>query len=232
MALMQTVIGSWIHGADPLKILDFKQSLKRLKELFADRNVAQTAIKQRIQHYFFDNKHRVTFVMEPSNEYNKELQVKEKNKLDALVQNLSIKDKTQIFNECQQLVKLQEEKEGNIECLPTLSVSDIPLIGKSFATKTLTVSKGNNVLVQTRQTSTNGVTYFKLRKSLNHVPRHLIPYLSILCNSLTSLGTSNRSLEQLDKEIKLCCGGISVSIDSFTRLDSDVQVIVSILCQF
>ncbi len=62
--LLLTFSGSWFHGGDPVKILNFDADLARLRKELAGGSFFENRIKQ----YFLDNPHRATVTLIPDPE--------------------------------------------------------------------------------------------------------------------------------------------------------------------
>ena len=97
----------------------------------------------------------------------------------------------------------------DISCLPCLKVSDIERYAKTYSLDHNTIK--DKIPMQLRFTPTNGVSYFKGVNSINALPQGLLQYLPIFADALTELGTTNKSIDQFQKDIQSSTGGLSVS---------------------
>eukprot|EP00833_Pecoramyces_ruminatium_P008303 jgi/Orpsp1_1/1182335/evm.model.c7180000080872.1 len=57
--IMESMIGNWIHGADPIDTIDVNKILDRFKKEYTQSGF----FEKRIEKYFLNNKHRLTFIM-------------------------------------------------------------------------------------------------------------------------------------------------------------------------
>ncbi|KAJ3041990.1 Mitochondrial presequence protease [Rhizophlyctis rosea] len=204
MTLGQGVMSHWVHGGDPLDALEMSKYIARLR---TDLQQDPAYFQKMIHKQFLENKHRLTFVMEPENSYNQILAQKEQERLKKKVDALTEEDRKVIYEQGLQLVKNQEEKE-DLSCLPTLTEKDILKRGKEYPVEDRNVK---DTSVQFRATATNGVSYVTLAKSLEGLPDELKAYIPLYCSALPSLGTKSKPLAELDEAIRLHTGGISAS---------------------
>ena len=119
--LLLTFSGSWFHGGDPVKILNFDTDLTRLQKKVA----AGSFFENRIKKYFLDNPHRVTMVLVPDQEMASNENQRLRAELDRIRKDLSQSDIDRINQDAQALLQLQDTEE-DISCLPTLGRKDIP----------------------------------------------------------------------------------------------------------
>ncbi|KAK9764183.1 Mitochondrial presequence protease [Basidiobolus ranarum] len=203
LTIMQAVSSSWFHGNNPIDLLEIDQSLKRIKEEAPQKGFFES----RIEKYFLNNPHKLTFVMEPEAKYNEQLIENEVKRLTKITSTLTDSDKKHIFQRGLDLRASQETVE-DISCLPSLALSDIPLKGERTA---LDHSAIDEVPVQWRSTSTNGISYLRAISTLRDMPEELKIYLPLFCDSLTFLGTKDKSMAEIDEEIRLYTGGVSFS---------------------
>ncbi|ORX47272.1 hypothetical protein BCR36DRAFT_398494 [Piromyces finnis] len=201
--IMQSMVGNWIHGADPIDTIDVNKILDRFKKEYTQPGF----FEKRIEKYFLNNKHRLTFVMEPFEEYNKILADKENQKLEKLSKILTKAEKEKIYKQGLELLEFQNIKE-DASVLPTLELSDI---SKNIKKIDLSHEIIDKCPVQVRKTATNGISYFGALRIIEDFPDELRPYLPIYCKALTALGTKSKTLEQLEHEIRMITDGIGVS---------------------
>ncbi|KAJ1543356.1 Mitochondrial presequence protease, partial [Nowakowskiella sp. JEL0078] len=101
-----------------------------------------------------------------------------------------------------------------LSCLPTLTVSDISKIGKSFPVTHLSLSKSATTTpLQYRATQTNGISYINISRTLCNLKSDYQIYLPLFTTALGALDTSKHSLPELDELTRLLTGGVGTSID-------------------
>ncbi|KAI9205690.1 presequence protease [Polychytrium aggregatum] len=227
MGLAQAIIGHWIHGGDPIEAMEFSKYIDQLRREAATPGFFES----RIRRYFIDNPHRLTLVMQPEESFVDEQEQEEANRLERKLAALTKADKAQIYSDGIELLKKQEETE-DLSCLPTLTVKDISPQGKTYPPKHASVA---GLPVQWRTTDTNRVSYVNLAKSLLRLPEELKSYLPLFCMALGKTGTTNKSLAELDEQIRLLTGGIEASYtahaspQSLTTSHEDILVATSSL---
>jgi len=201
--IMESMIGNWVHGADPIDTINVNKILNRFKREYT----LPGFFEKRIEKYFLNNKHRLTFIMEPFDDYNKILANREKQKLEKLSKMLTKAEKEKIYKQGLELIEFQN-KQDDASVLPTLELSDI---SKTIKRIDLSHEIIDRCPVQVRETATNGISYFGALRIIEDFPDELRPYLPIYCKSLTALGTKSKTLEQLEHEIRMITDGIGVS---------------------
>ncbi|KAJ3144989.1 Mitochondrial presequence protease [Geranomyces michiganensis] len=206
MMIGQQVMSSWIHGADPLEFLKVAERIERLRGLLATPRYFETMIEK----YFLNNKHRLVFVMEPDAEYNDNLVLSEKKRLQEKVKALTVEDKERIYEEGIKLAESQETK-SDVSCLPTLTVADIPVNALTHPVEDVPLA---GVPVQWRKTATNGISYVNVARDISGLPNELQSYLPLYASALGALSTKNHDLPVLDEAIRMHTGGISASVSS------------------
>ncbi|KAJ3213672.1 Presequence protease, mitochondrial [Dinochytrium kinnereticum] len=236
MGLGQYVIHHWIHGGSPIEAMEISQNIQKLREALNTPGF----FEERIRKYFLENRHRLIFIMKPSETYSVQVEESEKKRLDEKVAALSVEDKETLFKDGLELLKIQEAPE-DLSCLPTVTLADIPKKGKTYPFTEHTL-KASSVPLQIRETATNGVSYIRINKSLKNLPEPLVPFLSLYSGvmieigfvgskltsvslifvlplkAFTALGTKvTPSLADLDERIRLISSGISAST-TFTSL--------------
>ncbi len=208
--LLLTFSGSWFHGGDPAKILNFDADLARLqKEL-----TGGSFFENRIKKYFLDNPHRVTMTLVPdqamaSNE-NKRLRAE----LDRIKKELSPSDVDRIKQDAEALRRLQETEE-DISCLPTLGRQDIPpsvpSIKKTAAADTIQATLYSQ--------ATSGIFYFAAAAGGGALPGELMPLAPFFCYTASRMGTAARDYAEMARRIDAHTGGIGLSTHARTRFD-------------
>ncbi|KAG2182463.1 hypothetical protein INT43_007393 [Umbelopsis isabellina] len=205
--IMHGVSSGWFNGTNPADLLEINTYIDRLRKELAEGNFFES----RIEKYLLNNKHKLTFVMEPSAQYSTELLEEEQSRLADKVKTLSEEDKQEIEERGLELLKNQDKTE-DLSCLPTLNLSDIPVKGKRTPLEHTSVGE---TPVQWRTAATNGITYFRAISTSSGIPPELRIYLPLFCDvqlqALTSLGTKSKDMAVIDEEIRLFTGGLRAS---------------------
>ncbi|CAG8474858.1 5386_t:CDS:10 [Funneliformis caledonium] len=203
LGLMHLISSGWFNGCNPAEILEINKNIEMLKEKLRTGPFFQNLVSK----YFLNNPHTLISIMLPDQSYTENLSREEQSRLLAKTSKLSPGEKEEIYEQSIQLLKKQEEKE-DLSILPSLHIQDI---NKQMKTFELRFSDMNGCPVQWRNTSTNGITYFKAISKIEGLKEDLRIYLPLFAQALTSLGTKTRSMADIDDDIRLYTGGISTS---------------------
>lgn len=194
------------QGGDPLYMLKihslFQELLEKTKDPFYLPNI--------LKKYFLDNSHHVQIVMTPDEELEKKEIEEELQRLKEIEQKLSIEEKRKIVKQTKELDKIQQNIEDqDIECLPKVTLDDVPLLPKEFPVKIH--PKAPSLEIFHHACFTNSILYADLVFDLGAVEQEEIPYLQLLLSIMPSLGSGGRSyVENLEYTMSYT-GGISVS---------------------
>ena len=208
--LLLTFSGSWFHGGDPVKILNFDADLARLQKELA----AGAFFENRIRKYFLDNPHRVTLTLVPDQEMASNENNRLRVELDRIKKGLSPSDIDRIKQDAEALMRLQETEE-DIACLPTLGRKDIPPSVPSVQ-KTAT---DDAVKATLYSQATSGVFYFAAAAGGCALPGKLMPLAPFFCYAASRMGTAARDYAEMARRIDAYTGGIGLSTHARTRLD-------------
>jgi len=208
--LLLTFSGSWFHGGDPVKILNFDDDLARLQKKVAGGSFFENRIKK----YFLDNPHRVTMVLVPDQKMASNADQRLRAELDRIKKDLSQPDLDRIKNDAQALKQLQDTEE-DISCLPTLGRKDIPPSVPSVK-KTATDEAVQATLYSQ---ATSGIFYFAAAAGIGALPGELMPLAPFLCYAASKMGTAVRDYAEMARRIDACTGGIGLSTHARTRFD-------------
>lgn len=209
LQLLESVVPNWVNEIDPFKVLAFDEIIEEFKKEYKDSNgkLFQNLIKE-----YLLGKPIFKFIMKPNEKFTECVLQEEAQRLSKKTNNLSDEDKETIFQNGLKLAEEQSKKE-DLSILPTLTVDfDIPTEATVYRVEEKHLNDlGFDVL--TRKTDTNGLMYFRCKKEITGmIPARLLPYLPLFCDSLLSLGTKNKSVDQLEDEIKLYTGGLNTHV--------------------
>jgi len=208
--LLLTFSGSWFHGGDPLKILNFDADLTRLQSELAKGSF----FEGRIRKYFLDNPHRILLTLTPDQEMEQKQEQRMRSELERIRKNLSATDIDQIKQDAEALQRLQEAEE-DVAILPTLQRQDIPptvpLLKESGFEGDLQATIYNQ--------ATSGIVYYAAAAGTGSLPDNLIPLTPFFCYTLARMGTRLRNYVDLAQRIDTYTGGIGASTHSRTRFD-------------
>eukprot|EP01084_Bolivina_argentea_P027584 51264_1 len=194
-----------------------------------------------IEKYLVNNTHRISVVMKPDKEYMNKLENEEKQSLLNIDSALSDESKKLINEQCCKLLEYQENNKRNIEVLPTLKVSDIPIINPDqcfINTKQYEYNVYNELSDATSQINcdyltnnseiTNDLSYFKIlydieplfpassKGRIEDSDFNLI--LPLFGQCIGHMGAAEMNYKQLSQKIELKTGGVATEIHSLTPL--------------
>jgi Zn-dependent M16 (insulinase) family peptidase len=208
--LLLTFSGSWFHGGDPLKILNFDADLARLQKELA----GGAFFENRINNYFLDNPHRVTMTLVPDQEMASRDNDRLRAELERIKKGLTQPDIDRLKQDAEALMRLQETEE-DISCLPTLGRQDIPPSVPSVE-KTAT---DDAIQANLYNQATSGIFYFAAAAGSGALPSELMPLAPFFCYAASRMGTAVRDYADMARRIDAYTGGIGLSTHARTRFD-------------
>lgn len=222
LGAVQRVLGKWFNGLDPFSAVAIKPVLDAFKANYAQPGYLEGLLKK---YLMTDN--TMTFTMEPSKTYGKEIAAEEAARLKTKIAE-AVKEypnEQEAYKQLREreldLVKEQDAgRTQSLDSLPTLRVSDIDRKLKGTDVRDSTVN--NNVKVQWRETATNGLTYFRALAMFKDLPSELRMLVPLFCDALMRIGTKDKSMGEIEDLIKLKTGGISFGHFAKTS-PSDIQ---------
>ncbi len=208
--LLLTFSGSWFHGGDPVKILNFDADLAKLQAELAKG----AFFENYIQKYFLDNPHRVLLTLIPDQEMEQNEIQRAHVELARIKKELSRTDIDRIKQDAEALKRLQETEE-DISCLPTLQREDIPPsvpIIKEIASE-------DAIRATLYDSVTSGIVYFAAAAGSGLLPPALLPMVPFFCYALSRMGTTKRDYAEMAQRIDTYTGGVGFSTHARTRFD-------------
>ena len=201
LKLLLSVIGSWLHGGQPERILKLDADLDRLKKKIAKGPFLEGAI----QSYFLDNPHRIRLLLAPD-PHKAQLEArKTRQALDALEGELTTEQLEQISRDAAELKSAQERQE-DLACLPTLALDDIPPEVPTYAP-----SKASSKMpLWCYGQATSGIFYFNAGMSAV-LPSELLPWAPLFCYAFTKMGSRRNDYTAIARKIDSVTGGLSLS---------------------
>lgn len=205
--LLTSFAGSWLHGGDPARILDFDTDLKRLRDEMAKGPL----FENRIREYFINNRHRVLLTLVPDREMEQKESDRVALELESMFRGLTEAGIGKIKNDSKSLEALQGKKE-NLSCLPTLALSDIPPSVQSVKE----ASSYGAVPVSCYEQTTGGILYFTSAAGTGNLDVNLMPLVPFFCFAFSKAGTSLRDYSDMARRIDAYTGGIGLSANART----------------
>jgi presequence protease len=211
LKLLLTFSGSWFHGGDPVRILNFDADLAKLQNELAKGPFFENCI----QKYFLDNPHRVLLKLTPDQEMAQNEIRRVKAELDCIKKELSRSEIDRIKQDADTLKRLQETEE-DISCLPTLQREDIPP-----SVSSVKVSAAEDAVhASLYNTATSGIVYFAAAAGTGLLSAERIPLAPFFCYALSRMGTTKRDYAEMAQRIDAYTGGVGSSTHARTRFNS------------
>jgi Zn-dependent M16 (insulinase) family peptidase len=216
MGILEKTVPGWFNGIDPMESLAWNEVIDAFRQRLSEKD----CLKKLVEKYFQNNKCLV-FTMEPNPSFNEANEASEAKRKETILRELESQAESPAKaiealgkQELDLLHEQENTKDSNIETLPSLHIQDI---GRQKEKKPVRKSQIGGVDSLWRETSTNGITYFQAKHVLEGLPDELRLLLPLFTEALMRLGTRTKSVGDLEAEILLKTGGISVS--PFTRPD-------------
>jgi Zn-dependent M16 (insulinase) family peptidase len=216
MGVLEKTVPGWFNGIDPMESLAWNDVIDAFRQRVSEKDYLKKLVEK-----YFQNDKCLVFTMEPSETFhrrNEEMEAARREKILSRVESQAESPEKAIEalgkQELDLLHEQENAKDSNLETLPTLHIQDI---SRQKEKKPVRRSKVGIVDCLWRETSTNGITYFQAKHVLENLPDELRLLLPLFTDALMRLGTKAKSVGDLETEILLKTGGISIS--PFTRPD-------------
>ena len=207
LLLISSMIPFALHGEDPLVPLNINTYVDKLRlQLSQEKPVFQDLIKM----YLLENEHSIKILAVPDPEFIPNLFIKEKEMLSNIKHSLTAEHTNQIAENTTSLLTLQN-KEQNVDLLPTLKVEDISKTVEAINYESELIISGIPIkyIIQ----PTNGITYIRIKCDTYDIPEDLRDIFPLYRRLINSLGTQKHSHSEFDiiKDL-YTVSGISTSI--------------------
>ncbi|KAI2608970.1 Metalloenzyme, LuxS/M16 peptidase-like protein [Hypoxylon fragiforme] len=210
LSVLHRLKGKWFSGTDPFDSLAWNSTVSAFEAKLAEGNYLEGLMDK----YLLNDK-TLTFTMAPSETYGVEVAKEEEDRLAAKISDAAHKaggeQKAKKLFEQRELELLVEQNKSStqdLSCLPTVHVRDIP---RQKEPAILRQENYRGIPILSHEAPTNGLTYFRAINTFENLPSDLRSLIPLFTDSIMRLGTKDMTMEQLEDEIKLKTGGISVS---------------------
>jgi len=212
LKLLMAFGGSWFHGGDPVRVLQFDEDMRRIREQIA----SGPFLENKIREYFLDNPHRVLFELHPDQTMARDEEARVAGVLADIQKGLTAPDLARIRSDAAALEHLQVAQE-DLSVLPTLTRGDIPP-----TIRTVSECRPQPALRgQCYEASTAGIFYYSAAFGMGSMPDRLVPLVPFFSYALTKAGTARRDYTEMAKRIDTYTGGIGVAARIRTRAGRD-----------
>jgi presequence protease len=210
LKLLLMIIGSWLHGGDPERILQLDADFTRLRAEIA----AGPFLEGRIKRYFLDNSHRVRLCLAPDPQLAEAEEARVRAELDDHWRRMDDARRRLIEAEAAQLQQRQESSE-EISCLPTLALADIPPQVPIYAPTDIAAEPP----LWRYALPTSGIYYLSAAAGAADLPEELLPWVPFFCYTLAKIGTSRYDYAQMARRIDAATGGIGLNVQARVPYD-------------
>jgi Predicted Zn-dependent peptidases, insulinase-like len=199
------IMRSWIHGGDPTAYLNLDSDIANIKE-----KIKPEYFKELIKTYLVDNKSSSLVVLKPTAGLENKKEAELKSKLAAYKASLSKEQLNELVKNTQDLKNWQSTPatKEEMSTLPTLTRQDINTKVKEYKTVEKTE---NGVKVLEHPIYTNGIDFTTLYFDSSTVPQDKLGYVYLLSSILGNVDTKNYSKDDLNEQILINTGGITIS---------------------
>ena len=201
LKLLLTIIGSWLHGGDPKRVLQLDEDLNTLQQKIDAGPFLEECIKK----FFIDNSHRIRLVLAPDHQKAIKEEKRVTQELRERLSQLSPQEIEQIKTDAATLQSLQEASE-DITCLPTLELSDIPADIPVYSPSGIS----KRVPLWSYYQPTSDIVYFNGSASATLTPE-LLAWVPFFCYAFTKIGTEKSNYTQIARKIDAVTGGFTLS---------------------
>ena len=200
--LLMFFAGSWFHGADPSRVLQFDDDIAKIREAVRKGGFFENLI----QKYFLDNFHRVLFTLVPDQDMEEKENERIFKELEALKSGLSSEAVDQIKKDQNALSRLQDAVEDP-SCLPTLEITDIP----PEVSRLEASSDAEDDTIYTYDQATSGILYFSSVLGIEKVDDELSGLVPVFSYLFPKIGTQKRDYVQMTQLMAARTGGVGMS---------------------
>ncbi|OTA67306.1 hypothetical protein K449DRAFT_401818 [Hypoxylon sp. EC38] len=209
LSVLHRLKGKWFSGTDPFDSLAWNDTVAAF-----EAKLAEGGYLEELMDKYLLNDNTLTFTMAPSETYGAEIAKEEEDRLAAKIQEAAQEaggeQAARKFFEQRELDLLVEQSKSNtqdLSCLPTVHVKDIPRQKEPVLIRD---EAAHGTTIQWHEAPTNGLTYFRAINTFENLPDELRSLIPLFTDSIMRLGTKDMTMEQLEDQIKLKTGGVSV----------------------
>lgn len=195
------------HGADPVEGIKIHSLFDHLRQTIL---LKPRYFSDLIDKYLLDNPHFVRIIMRPDPHQAEREASEEKEALEKIKHSLDPSQTNTLLKQAQELAEFQKmQEEKDIEVLPKVSLSDIPIGAHDYP---LFQEKVGELTAFHHNVFTNDIVYADLIFNLPHLREEDLPYLRLFSVILTQVGCANRSYQENLEFIQGNTGGVGAGM--------------------
>jgi len=207
LKLLLSLSGTWFHGGDPARALDFEADMVRLRRDMTGGGL----FEDRIQRYFIDNPHRVLLTLVPDHTMAQREDDRVSEELRQIRSAMSDADVGRVKTDAAALSTYQSASE-DVSLLPTLEIADIPGDVVSIPES----DEFPDIPAACYSQPTAGILYFHGFAGVGMLPAELMPFVPFFAYALPKVGTALRSYDEMANRIDTFTGGIRLNANART----------------
>ncbi|KAI5743561.1 hypothetical protein M8J77_019598 [Diaphorina citri] len=190
------------HDCDVIHLLHINDRLNWFKKHIQEN---PTYLQEKVDEYLRNNSHKLIITMSPEKTFDEKLGKVEKDILKDRISQMNDQDLNKVYVNGTELRK-EQEKEQNIDVLPTLKISDV----NDHVERVVTTDKHIlQVPIQLSTQPTNGVTYFRSVVDTSKLSPDLKPLVPLFNYVINQMRTKNYDFREMDQLIHMSTDGIS-----------------------
>ena len=194
---------AYLYAGDPLSSMDFDADLERLEKARREGRFFENLIRLQL----LDNQHRALLTVVPDTELEERQRKAQLARLAAIEAKLSDAERQRIVEDALRL-KAEQEAKQNLEALPTLELSDIPMKFEDVPSRDASVRKAT---VEFYPQPTNGIAYLDLRADFSALSTEQKDLLPLFARVLTQSGAAGQDYVQIAARIAAHTGGVGAA---------------------
>src|SRR5256885_13610841 len=191
---------AYLYGGDPLSSMDFDADLEHLEQARAEGRFFENLIRAEL----LDNQHRALLTVVPDTKLEERQGQADLDRLAAAESKLSGEEKKKIVEDALRL-KADQEAKQDLEALPTLELTDIPMKFEDVPSRDVNVRRAT---VEFYPQPTNGITYLDLRTDFSALSTEQKDLLPLFSRALTQSGAAGQDYVQIAARIAAHTGGV------------------------
>lgn len=205
---------SWLYDEKPWIHLAYDANIQKIKSA-----LTTSYFESLIEKYILNNDHSSILIVEPEKGLLEKNEKQVREELEKFKNSLSENQLEELIRNTQELKKRQSTPDSpkDLEKIPLISIDDIDHKAKKLEFEE---DEECGVKVIYHPVFTNKIVYTNLYFNTSSVKQELIPYLSLLSTVLGRINTENYNYEDLSKAVDIYTGGITYSVETFSKNDS------------
>ena len=204
------MLESWLY--DDEKVFNYLEADAIYKKL--RREIDNGYFENLLKEQLLDNSNASVIVVSPKLNMNEEKEMALIESLQEYKNSLSKEEVEKIVQDTIALWEYQEKEDPRevLEMIPLLKREDIDKTGLKLKNQLIKTDAADILM---HHIETNGIAYLRYIFDITDVEEEMLPYLGLLKNIIGYMDTENYTYGELNNEVYIRTGGISVTSDFF-----------------